>query len=233
MVGSIIGAGVKVLGSVVGGVAGARAAAKEKAELAKKEAENQRYYEVDMAKDYTNRVDSQNAINKMRDVFLERQRNASASNVVSGGSAESEALLKEQSANAMAETIGNIAEQSDVRKDSVEQRYRENRDAILDARIANEKERKANIANAVGGVLTAGADIGAGISGLKKEKKFSSNSGVSGNSGNMFNLGNDSSKSVWERAADMHSGMKSTMDKYNKVFTPSSDSNVFGLNRRK
>lgn len=166
MIGSILGAGTKILGSVVGGIAGARAHKKQAEELAKKEAANSAWYNQEISKDYTQRAEAQNSINKMRDVFLERQRNAAATSAVAGGTSEGEALLKEQSADAMADTIGNLAVASEAQKDAAGVEYRNRANEIMDAKIQNEQDRKDNIAKAVSGVLDAGTGIASGLTDL-------------------------------------------------------------------
>lgn len=234
MIGTLIGMGTKMLSGVASGIAGAAAAAKEKRITAQQLNQNNEWYNQEMSKDYTQRAESQNAINDMREAFLERQRTAAATNAVAGGTAESEALLKEQSAKAMADTMGDIAVASESQKEAAAKEYRDRNTDLQNKMAQAEADRKNNIAKAAASVLDAGTGIATGAldSYNKVSTPLPSNPREQGiNTVNtMFgNIG----KSAKDVAQSLGTPVSVDMDKYQpSIIEENIEPDVFGLKKK-
>lgn len=161
MVGTIIGGVLTVGGALAGGIASSNAAKKAANITKQQQAKNRAWYEYNMNTDYTQRADALAAINRAREIFMERNKNASATAAVSGASDEAAARMKEDANKVIADTMSNVAAQGAARKDQVEQQYM-NRDAQL-----AEQQRQTEIAraNAIAGAASQVSKMGANLVG--------------------------------------------------------------------
>lgn len=128
MIGSIIGAGLSAVSSIAGGISSAIANRKAKkksqqAVLADK-AENTAWYNRRYNEDGMQRADAQSALRELRDTITERNRNAQATQAITGGTDESLAANNAANAKAMTDTVAAIEANAASRKDSIENSYR-------------------------------------------------------------------------------------------------------------
>lgn len=159
MVASIIGGVLAVGGAVAGGIASSNAAKRAANITRQQQAKNRAWYEYNMNTPYTQRADALASIQKAREIFMERNKNAAATAAVSGASDEAAARQKEDANKVIAETMSNIAAQGAARKDAVEEAYM-NRDAQLAEQQRQTEIAKANaIAGAASQVSKAGASL--------------------------------------------------------------------------
>ena len=158
MIGSIIGGGLKAVGSIFGGIASRRAMKKVKQNIEQQQRENQAWYDRRYNEDATQRADAQALLNKTEESIRNRNQQAAASAVVTGGTEESVAARAANN-QALTDVTSNIAAQADARKDAIEQQYLQTK-SDLNNQLNNLQINKAqNIAQAVGGVADAGASI--------------------------------------------------------------------------
>ena len=159
MIGSIIGSGLKAVGSIFGGIASRRAMKKVKQNIEQQQKENQAWYDRRYNEDATQRADAQALLNKTEESIRNRNQQAAASAVVTGGTEESVAAARAANNQALTDVTSNIAAQADARKDAIEQQYLQTK-SDLNNQLNNLQINKAqNIAQAVGGVADAGASI--------------------------------------------------------------------------
>ena len=126
-----IGSAVAALGSTIyGAIKSKKYNDKMKALVQQERDDNKRWYESQMASDYTQRTDAQSVLTKQRELFEEANRQARATNVVAGGTDQAEALRKASANDAMAQTSSDIAAKAAQHKDNVEQSYRQTDSAI-------------------------------------------------------------------------------------------------------
>lgn len=126
-----IGSAVAALGSTIyGAINSKKYNDKMKALVQEERDENKRWYESQMASDYTQRTDAQSVLTKQRELFEEANKQARATNVVAGGTDQAEALRKASANDAMAQTSSDIAAKAAQHKDNVEQSYRQTDSAI-------------------------------------------------------------------------------------------------------
>lgn len=121
--------------------------------------ENQKWYDMKMAEDYTQRSEVQNVLRKQRDLLKEQYNRARATNIVAGGTDESLALQQREANETMGETMANIAANASAYKDSIENQYRSQDAALNQQQIGVEQAKAQSIAQAAG-------QMGSAVSGL-------------------------------------------------------------------
>lgn len=159
MIGSLIGAGVGVLGSAVGAIGSARKMKQAGQMLNEQEAANQTWYDKEYNTDYTQRADAQAILNRTREMANENRKRARNMAVVAGATDESVAMENEASNNMVADTMGNINQSADAYKQSVQGQYRATQQQIDQQQYNNKIAEAQNISNAASGVSKAGAGI--------------------------------------------------------------------------
>ena len=172
MIGSIVGAGLKIGGSIFGGIKASRAMKKIRENLQNQLKENQDWYDRRYNEDATQRADAQRLLSMTEDSIKNRNRQAAGSQAVMGGTEESVAAAKEANNKTLADTTSNIAAMADHRKDQIEQQYMGNK-AYLNQQLNNVQAGKANaITQAIQGVSDVGGGLlqADGYFGLNKEK---------------------------------------------------------------
>ena len=130
MIGSIIGGGLKAAGSIFGGIASRRAMKKVKQNIEQQQRENQAWYDRRYNEDATQRADAQALLNKTEESIRNRNQQAAASAVVTGGTEESVAEARAANNQALTSGTSNMATQADARKDAIEQQYQQNKRSI-------------------------------------------------------------------------------------------------------
>lgn len=159
MVGSLIGGGLKVAGSIFGGIKAAQAAKKQRNLLKKQQADNNNYLARKYYEDATQRADAQAVINSMKDSLASAARNQAGTNAVMGASNEVVAAQKQAASNAIADTMQSINAAAVQNKDTLENNVRA-ANASLTNKIADTYAQQAqaiqNMTQQVGG---AGANI--------------------------------------------------------------------------
>ena len=159
MVGSIIGAAAQIGSSIYGAIKSSQANKRAEELLQNQRDKNQKWYDLKMAEDYTQRPDVQNVLRKQRELLQEQYQKARATNLVAGGTDESLALQQAAANDAMGDTMADIAANAASYKEGVENQFR-TQDAALDQQqIANEQAKAQSIANAAG-------QMGSAVSGL-------------------------------------------------------------------
>lgn len=159
MIGSIIGGGLSAIGSIFGGIKASQAMKKVKGSLETQKSENRGWYERRYNEDVTQRADAQRILSKTEDMIRNRNRQASGTQAVMGGTQESVAAAKAAGNEALADATSRIAVAGDARKDSIESTYQQ-RDAKLNDALNNLEMNKAkNISTAISGVVQAGSNL--------------------------------------------------------------------------
>lgn len=162
MIGSIIGGGLKAVGSIFGGISASKAMRRAKNRINDQLKENQDWYDRRYNEDATQRADAQRVLTMTEESIKNRNRAAAGSQAVMGGTDESLAAAKEANNKALADTTGQIAAAADQRKDQIEQQYLSRKDSLNEQLNELEQKKAQNTAQAIQGV----ADAGAGIAGI-------------------------------------------------------------------
>lgn len=159
MVGAIIGAAAQTASAIGGAIASSVANKKAREMIGTLRQEKQKWYDQQMAQDYTQRLDVQNILRKQRELLQEQYQRSRATNLVAGGTDESLALQQASANNTMGDTMADIASQASSYKEGVEQQHRADMDAIAQQEIALQQQKAQNIASAAG-------QMGSAVSGL-------------------------------------------------------------------
>ena len=171
MIGAAIGAGIKIAGSIMGGIKASKAVRKCKAQIYQQKQENKSWYDRRYNEDATQRAEAQAVLSNLREHLKRNSENTAGTQAVIGGTEESVAAQKAADANAMSNAVSNINAMGEARKDAIEQQYQQ-REANLNAQLENlEVNRAQNTANAVKGVSHTASDIAAYIDGTEKPIK--------------------------------------------------------------
>lgn len=162
MIGSIVGAGMKVGGVIFGGISASKAMKKMKQNIQNQMRENQDWYDRRYNEDATQRADAQRLLTMTEDSIRKRNQAAAGAQAVMGGTDESVAAAKEANSQALSDTTSNIAAAADQRKDAIEQQYMATK-SNLNQQLNDLQQKKAQaISSAVQGV----ADAGSGMAGM-------------------------------------------------------------------
>lgn len=170
MLGTAIGAGLKIAGSIFGGIKASKAMRKYKQQIGQQKQENKSWFDRRYNENATQRADAQALMTNLRDAIRRRSENAAGTQAVAGGTEESVAAQKAADADAMSNAVSNINAMGEARKDQIEQQYQEREDG-LNAQLGKVQVGRAqNIANAVKGVSDAAAGIAGYVDATEKEK---------------------------------------------------------------
>ena len=170
MLGTAIGAGLKIAGSIFGGIKASKAMRKYKQQIEQQKQENKSWFDRRYNENATQRADAQALMTNLRDAIRRRSENAAGAQAVAGGTEESVAAQKAADADAMSNAVSNINAMGEARKDQIEQQYQEREDG-LNAQLGKVQVGRAqNIANAVKGVSDAAAGIAGYVDATEKEK---------------------------------------------------------------
>ena len=162
MIGAAIGAGLKIGGSIFGGIKMSKAIKKMKAQIGEQMKENQNWYDRRYNEDATQRADAQALLTRTEESLKNRNAAAAGAQAVMGGTEESVAVAKEANNKALADVTTNIAVNADARKDQIEQQYMSKKNELQDKLNNLTMQGAQNTAAAVKGV----SDAADGIAGI-------------------------------------------------------------------
>lgn len=162
MIGAAIGAGLKIGGSIFGGIKMSKAINKMKAQINNQLKDNQNWYDRRYNEDATQRADAQALLTRTEESIRNRNAAAAGAQAVMGGTEESVAAAKEANNKALSDAVTNIAVNADARKDQIEQQYMNKKGELQDKLNNLTMQGAQNTAQAVNGVASVGNDI-AGI----------------------------------------------------------------------
>lgn len=121
--------------------------------------DNKRWYDIEMARDYTQRADVQAAIKKQRELLQEQYRNARSTNIVAGGTDEARALQQQAANKSLSDTTTNIAARATDYKDSVDRQYRQTDQALAQQAAQSKNQHAAEMAQASSQMVNSGIQL--------------------------------------------------------------------------
>lgn len=147
--GGIISGGVLGLGgSIFGGAKASQAIRKQKKRIRAKQQDNQNWFDRRYNEDATQRADAQRMLTRLQENIKNRNQAAQGQAAMMGGTDE-----------ALADAASQIVANADVRKDQIEQQYRERKDRLDDQMANLQIQQATEVGKAVQGVADAGANI--------------------------------------------------------------------------
>lgn len=159
LLGGIIGGAATVAGTIFGGISASKAMKKVRNNLQEQKRSNQDWYDRRYNEDATQRADAQAIVTRTEEAIKSRNRAAAGAAAVAGGTEESVAATKAANAQAMADAAAQIAVNGERRKDTIEQQYQAKDEALQSELNDLERQKAANISQAVEGVAQKGANI--------------------------------------------------------------------------
>ncbi len=166
MIGAIVGGALGLASSVFGGLASRDAAEKARKNVEKQQRANQSWYDRRYNEDATQKADAVRALTITADNIRKRNKAAEGAAAVMGGGEEAVAATKEANNEALAEATSRIAAAGEARKDEIEQKYLENKQALENQESALEMQKAQNIAQAIQGAGQAAGSLAGGLDGL-------------------------------------------------------------------
>ena len=155
----IVGGALKVGGTLFGGLFSAFRRRRIKKRIREQLRENQRWYDQRYNEDATQRADAQRLLTMTNEAIRNRNKAAQATAAVMGGTTEGVAATQDAQAQMLGNTIGNINERAEQRKDAVESTYMNRRDTLNDKLNNYDSQQAQNIQQAAQAVGDAGAQM--------------------------------------------------------------------------
>lgn len=165
MIGAIVGAATSIASGIAGGIKARKAARKANAQLAKMEKDNQDWYNRRYNEDYTQTALAQNALAKAKDAVQEQVQQATGSSIVTGASGEDAARAKAAANQTISDTMSNIVQEGEQRKQNVEQQYMSTKQSLGQQRYQAYTQQAANAQKAASEGMKAGMSMMGGASG--------------------------------------------------------------------
>lgn len=163
MIGTIVGAAAGLANTIAGGVQTAKANKERKKLLQDERNRIQGQYDREYYQDYLSRSDIQSLVSKLQEQSKRRSENAAGTAAVMGSTPEAVAAQKQGEAEAMGQSIGQIAGYGDQWKQGVADRYNQQMSNLRGMEYQFNAERSANLSN----MLRNGAmSIAGSVSGL-------------------------------------------------------------------
>jgi hypothetical protein len=154
-----IGLTAAIGGALYGGIKSGKLNRRAESILQQQKKDNQRWYDVKMSSDYTQRSDVQATLKKQRELLDEQYKRAKATNTVAGGTDEALALQKQAANQSLSQTATDIAARAADYKDSVENAYLTRKAGLEDQERQNLQQRAAATAQAASQVVNAGLNM--------------------------------------------------------------------------
>ena len=149
MYGAIISAAGGLAGSLIGGYKASKQMKKVRRMLNRQEVDNRNWYDRRMNQDYTQTAQAQDAIRRTREYADQLMQRAEGNAMVNGATEEAMAAARQQAAQAVGNTMADIAAAGDQTKEAVEQQYLANKDDIQRRKMALLQQQAQNISKAV------------------------------------------------------------------------------------
>lgn len=156
---TIIGAAGALGSAIYGAVKSSEANNKARRLIQQQRNDNKRWYDVSMARDYTQRADVQAAIKRQRELLEEQYNNARKTNAVIGGTNEALAMQQAAANRSLSNTATDIAAQASNYKDNVEQQYRAQDAALNQQQAQGYQQQAAATAQAASQAVNAGLGL--------------------------------------------------------------------------
>lgn len=151
----LIGSAIGAAGSIFGGIKASKAMKKAKRNVEAQRQKNQDWYDRRYNEDATQRADAQRILTQTEESIKQRNKAATGSAAVMGGTDESVAAAKEANNKALADATSQIAADAEARKDNIEATYMQNDNAFVEQLNAIEQGKANAISGAVQGVTNA------------------------------------------------------------------------------
>lgn len=159
-----IGAIASVASGIYGAINSAVKGNQSRALIAQQRKDNKSWRDSEMSKDYMSRTDTQAVLKKQKEMLDEYYNRADKTSAITGATDESKAIAKAAANKSLENTMTNIAGSASAYKDSVDQQYRAQDNALNQQQAQSKMNESAQVAQAAGQAVSAGLSLaGSGI----------------------------------------------------------------------
>lgn len=162
MVSGLIGLGLSAVGSGVGMALNAKYSNMARDVLRRGHNDTQRYYDGQLAQDYTQRSDVQAVFTKTKELLADEYRKARARNIVAGGTDESLAMMQQNANNTLTDTMRGVAMNASAHKDQLSLAKMQDDAQFAQQEAQQYAQQGQNMANAASQMGNAGGQMIAG-----------------------------------------------------------------------
>lgn len=155
----LIGSAVGAVGSIFGGIMASKAMRKMRGRIEEQGRKNQNWYDRRYNEDATQRADAQRLLTMTEERIKQRNKQAQGVQAVMGGTEEGVAITQAENANALADTMSNIAVNAEQRKGAIEGQYMARDAQISEAQNNLDVKKAQNIAQATQAVTKLASDL--------------------------------------------------------------------------
>lgn len=192
IIGSLIGAGLGVASSIIGGMASRNANKKAEAELRAQNARNEAWYQRRYNEDYADTAAGQNLIRQAKDYANNNWKKAQGAAAVGGGTDASVALAKEGGNKVVGDTLANIAAQDTARKANVDAQHNQMQQNYSNQQVNLAQQRANSIAQVAGSTSDALMAAGSAFDGGSSKSTIPNVGDSTGNASQGFHYNPDS-----------------------------------------
>lgn len=155
----IIGGALGAAGAIFGGISASKAMKRLKRDIEAQRKKNRDWYDQRYNEDATQRADAQRILTQTKESLKQRNKAASGTAAVMGGSNEAVAAIKDANNRVLADATSQIASAGEARKDAIEAQYQQNENEFDKQLNQLEQGKVQAIAGAVQGVAKAASEI--------------------------------------------------------------------------
>lgn len=139
MIGSIIGAGVGLASSLIGGAKAAKAAKQQQKLIDAQKADNEAWYNRNYYQDYMDSSVARSALKRVEDTLKRRNQQAQGMAAVTGGTQESVLAQQENDQKLLSDTVENLASRADAQKQQVDMINQQNKNNTMNQQMQQEQ----------------------------------------------------------------------------------------------
>lgn len=163
MIGSIISGAAGIASGIFGGIKAGKARKQAQASLDQEKAFNENLFNKEYYADAMERSDNVSLMKNMRDMLTQQNKQAQATAVITGGTAEAAAAQKEAANGVLAQSASNIAASNSSYKDNVMNRYLGQRRSLFNQQQDMYNKSAESWSNMMKNGLSAATSAGGGI----------------------------------------------------------------------
>lgn len=159
-----IGGAISLASGIYGAIKSAKEGNQARSLIAQQRKDNKSWRDSEMSKDYMSRTDTQAVLKKQKEMLDDYYNRADKSSAVTGATDESKAIAKSAANKSLENTMTNIASGASAYKDSVDQQYRAQDNALNQQQAQSKMQQSQQVAQAAGQAVSAGLSLaGSGI----------------------------------------------------------------------
>ena len=152
MLSTLLTTAAGVVGSIFGGYEASKSMRRVRQLLKAQERDNENWYARRMNQNFGQTAEAQDAMRRTREYAEELGKQADGIRAVNGGTEEAGIATKAEAAKMLGNTAAAIAANGTQAKDTIEQQYLRNRQAMKNAEAELEKQKAREIVKAAGSI---------------------------------------------------------------------------------